>query len=737
MPQQPLQLLRSVFGYDSFRSEQEAIIQHVIAGGDALVLMPTGGGKSLCYQIPAMIRPGVGVVVSPLIALMQDQVSALMQLGVRAAFLNSSLTPQSARQVEQRMLRGDLDLVYVAPERLMSPRFLQLLEQSRLALFAIDEAHCVSRWGHDFRPEYLQLAILHERFPQVPRIALTATADEPTRREIIQQLGLSQARIFVTGFDRPNICYRVVLKQNAKAQLRDFLKAEHPDDAGIVYCLSRAKVEETADWLAGQGWKAFPYHAGLDTQLRQRYQDRFLREEGVIMVATVAFGMGIDKPNVRFVAHLDLPKSLEAYYQETGRAGRDGLPATAWMTYGLGDVVALRQILANSDADEQFKRLEQHKLNAMLGYCETPTCRRQVLLSYFGERLVAPCGNCDTCLEPVETWEGTVAAQKALSCVYRTGQRFGAGYLVDVLLGKATERMSRFRHDKLSTFGIGTELSQAQWYSVFRQLVAAGLLTVDIEGHGGLQLTPESWAVLKGQRKIRFRKDPAPRKNPPRPSEPTRRSTFEDPSSQTLWEALRACRLQLAREQGVPPYVIFYDNTLLEMIRYRPRCLEDLGRLSGIGKVKLERYGRAFLEVLETHAATYGLPAELPPSPHVQTSASSMQPEGLSETVTVSLQLFHQGMTPQQIALQRGLKTSTVYAHLAVAIEYGELEVQEVLSLSEQEIRRIEDTILAQSQHPPYALKPVFEALNGSYDYEILRCVRAGLMRRRGKESPY
>jgi ATP-dependent DNA helicase RecQ len=596
-----LQILRSVYGYDAFRGEQEAIIAHVAGGGDALVLMPTGGGKSLCYQIPAMLRPGVGLIVSPLIALMQDQVDALLQLGARAAFLNSSQQPQQAREVEQRFQRGELDLLYVAPERLMTERFLGLLQRAPVALFAIDEAHCVSQWGHDFRPEYLQLAALHERFPQVPRLALTATADGPTRRDIIERLGLTQARVFASGFDRPNIRYRVLAKHSGRQQLIEFLEAEHRGDAGIVYCLSRRKAEETAQWLAERGWSALPYHAGLDATVRRRHQERFLREEGLVMVATVAFGMGIDKPDVRFVAHLDLPKSIEAYYQETGRAGRDGLPANAWLAYGLGDAVSLRQMLATSEAPEAQKRIEQQKLDALLGYCETTACRRQVLVNYFGDAHAGGCGNCDTCLEPVASWDGTEAARKALSCVYRTGQRFGASHLVDVLLGKATERVQSFGHDHVSTFGIGTELGPDQWRSVYRQLVAAGLLQVDIEGHGGLRLTERSRPVLRGAGGIRFRVDPV-RKKARSAERGQRLARPAEAGDQALFEALRERRRRLAEEQGVPPYVIFHDRTLLELVEQRPASLAEMAGISGIGQAKLERYGARFLEVLRAHA---------------------------------------------------------------------------------------------------------------------------------------
>jgi ATP-dependent DNA helicase RecQ len=604
-------LLHDVFGYSSFRGPQQAIVEHVAAGGDALVLMPTGGGKSLCYQIPALLRRGVGVVVSPLIALMQDQVAALEQLGVRAAFYNSSQEADVADAVVARLVKGDLDLVYVAPERLLTPRFLALLERLQggpgLALFAIDEAHCVSQWGHDFRPEYRELTVLHERFPAVPRIALTATADAPTRAEIVERLALQEARQFVSSFDRPNIRYRVLQKANARQQLLAFLQKEHAGDAGIVYCLSRKKVDETAAWLADEGWDALPYHAGLDAATRAANQNRFLREEGVVMVATVAFGMGIDKPNVRFVAHLDLPKSMEGYYQETGRAGRDGLPADAWMTYGLGDVVSMRQMLASGDAPEERKRVERQKLDALLGFCESTACRHQTLLRYFGEQHPGRCGNCDNCLDPVHTWDATAAAQLALSCVYRTGQRFGVGHLIDVLLGRVTPQVERFRHNAVSTFGAGTELGQAQWSSVYRQLVAAGFLAVDIEGFGGLHLTEAARPVLRGEQPVSLRRDAEVKK-----SSRTRgggksgkdkvgadgRAALAAANEDPLWAALKARRLELAREQGVPPYVIFHDSTLLEILGRRPKDLAALALISGVGQAKLARYGEAFLKVL-------------------------------------------------------------------------------------------------------------------------------------------
>ena len=552
----PLALLREVFGYTEFRGHQAEVIEHVAGGGDALVLMPTGSGKSLCYQIPALLRDGVGVVVSPLIALMQDQVAALAELGVRAAFLNSTLTGAQAAEVEARVRRGELDLVYVAPERLLTPRCLELLAQSRLALIAIDEAHCVSQWGHDFRPEYLQLAVLAERFGGVPRIALTATADAQTRAEIIERLRLGEARIFVSSFDRPNIRYRIVEKDDARRQLLDFIRAEHAGEAGIVYCLSRKKTEETAAFLADQGVAALAYHAGMDAELRRRHQERFQREDGIVMVATIAFGMGIDKPDVRFVAHLDLPKSVEGYYQETGRAGRDGLPADAWMAYGVQDVVQLRRMIDESEAGEAQKRIQAAKLDAMLALCETAECRRVRLLGYFGEA-AGPCGNCDTCLDPPAIFDGSVAAQQLLSCVYRTGQRFGALHLIDVLRGEATPKVAQRAHDKLSVFGIGRERNAREWRAIVRQCISLGLLEIDHDAYGALRLAGESRAVLKGERSV----------------------------------ALRAWRVEAARRHGVPAYVIFHDATLREIARMRPSSLDTLRGISGIGARKLEAYG--------------------------------------------------------------------------------------------------------------------------------------------------
>ncbi|MFC1325078.1 MAG: DNA helicase RecQ [gamma proteobacterium symbiont of Ctena orbiculata] len=601
LPQEPAmaharEVLRHTFGYSGFRSSQERIISHLIDGGDALVLMPTGGGKSLCYQIPAIVREGTGVVISPLIALMQDQVNSLLQYGVRAAYLNSSLSHEEAALVERQLLQGELDLLYIAPERLLTPRTLDLLRQSRIALFAIDEAHCVSQWGHDFRPEYIQLSQLHERFPETPRIALTATADAPTRREITQRLKLQQAAEFIASFDRPNIRYQITENDgNARERLLRFIREEHPGESGIVYCLSRKRVEEIAAWLRSREIEALPYHAGMDNQTRQGHQNRFRQEEGIVIVATIAFGMGIDKPDVRFVAHLNLPKSIEAYYQETGRAGRDGEAADAWMVYGLQDVITLRQMTTASEAGEDHKRMERHKLDAMLAFCEITTCRRQALLAYFDDHLEQPCGNCDVCLQPPQTWDATVAAQMALSCAHRTGQRFGVNYLVDVLLGKESERIKGFGHDRVSTYGIGCDLGAAEWRSVYRQLIAHGLLSVDLEGYGGLHLTQASRPVLRGETPLMLRKT--------RKMKPKRRAKQIDAAEvgdadHALWQALRALRLELAQAQGVPAYVVFHDATLMEMAERRPRDRQQLAMISGVGDHKLARYGDAFLRVL-------------------------------------------------------------------------------------------------------------------------------------------
>lgn len=599
----PIEVLRRIFGYDSFRPGQQEIIEHVVAGGDALVLMPTGGGKSLCYQIPALVRPGTGVVVSPLIALMQDQVDALTTLGVRAGFLNSTQDFGERQAVEAAFLAGELDLLYLAPERLRVEATLRLLAKGEISLFAIDEAHCVSQWGHDFRPDYLTLSGLHERWPGVPRIALTATATPATHAEISSRLGLDQARHFVAGFDRPNIHYRVTAKSEPKRQLLEFLRSEHPGDAGIVYCLSRSSVEKIAAFLADNGIPAVPYHAGLDAATRAAHQARFLREDGLVVVATIAFGMGIDKPDVRFVAHLDLPKSVEGYYQETGRAGRDGLPATAWMAYGLQDVVQHRRLAL--EGDEAHRRRQVLHLDAMLALCETVGCRRVMLLDYFGQKDSAPCGNCDTCQSPPESWDGTVPAQKLLSTVWRLDrerrQRFGVGHIVDILLGKKTAKVLQHGHDSLTVFGVGGELGNADWHGVARQLLAQGLLAVEPD-HGTLVLTDTSGDVLRGGREVRLRRD-APRPSRTRSSGTSNgtgaRPVVELPEEAVpLFERLRAWRAATAKEQGVPAYVIFHDATLREIALLCPTSLAELGKVNGVGENKLAKYGEQVLETL-------------------------------------------------------------------------------------------------------------------------------------------
>ncbi|MFL9584538.1 DNA helicase RecQ [Stenotrophomonas sp. AB1(2024)] len=589
------ELLHRIFGYDDFRGPQQAIVEHVAAGNDALVLMPTGGGKSLCYQVPSLLREGTGIVISPLIALMQDQVEALRQLGVRAEYLNSALDAETAARVERELAAGELELLYVAPERLLTGRFLSLLARSRIALFAIDEAHCVSQWGHDFRPEYRQLTVLHERWPDVPRIALTATADPPTQREIAERLDLTTAQHFVSSFDRPNIRYTVVQKDNAKRQLLDFLRG-HRDEAGIVYCMSRRKVEETAEFLCKEGMNALPYHAGLPAEVRANNQRRFLREDGIVMCATIAFGMGIDKPDVRFVAHTDLPKSMEGYYQETGRAGRDSEPAEAWLCYGLGDVVLLKQMIEQSEAGEERKTLERSKLDHLLGYCESMQCRRQVLLAGFGETYPQPCGNCDNCLQPPDAWDASVAAQKALSCVYRSGQRFGVGHLIDILRGGENDKIRQFGHTELSTYGIGRDLDARTWRSVFRQLVAASLLEVDSDAYGGLRLTDGSRQVLKGERKVMMRRESPKTRERERGGQRTGLSVL--PQDLALFNALRGLRAELAREQNVPAFVIFHDSTLRNIAEQRPTSIDALGRVGGIGGTKLSRYGERLVEIV-------------------------------------------------------------------------------------------------------------------------------------------
>ena len=594
----PTQILQQVFGFSHFRQPQEKIIQTLVSGKDALVLMPTGGGKSLCYQIPAIARDGCGIVISPLIALMQDQVNAMRLLGVSAAFLNSTQQADEVRAIEQQLRAGAIDLLYIAPERLIQSRTMQLLKEIELALFAIDEAHCVSQWGHDFRADYLQLTLLQEVFPEVPRIALTATADSRTQKEIVERLHLGDAERFIAGFDRPNIRYRIGVKHNAKQQLLKLLNAEHQGDSGIIYCLSRKKTEDIAAWLSEQGFKAYAYHAGLSTELRSRHQAMFLRDEAVIIVATIAFGMGIDKPDVRFVAHLDLPKTIESYYQETGRAGRDGEPATAWMIYGLQDVIKLRQMMANSEGNDSHRRAEQYRLNAMLGLCEITTCRRQALLTYFGDELKEACRNCDICLDPPETWDGSEAARKALSTAFRTEQRFGVNHLIEVLRGTNSDKIFQYGHNNLPVYGIGQALNNNQWRSVFRQLVARGYMSVDLERFGALRLEEKCRPLLRGEETISLRKDV--RSTTARAQTKVQLAREVDIA---LWEALRECRRSYAAELGVPPYVVFHDTTLQEMCLRLPQTMEEFSELSGVGERKLERYGPAFVNIINRHLA--------------------------------------------------------------------------------------------------------------------------------------
>jgi len=703
----PLGILQHIFGYDHFRAPQDEVINTLMNGGDALVLMPTGGGKSLCYQIPAMARPGVGIVISPLIALMQDQVDALKQLGVKAAYLNSTLNAETAFSVELALRNRELDLLYIAPERLTQWRMQALLQDCQIALFAIDEAHCVSQWGHDFRSDYLQLSLLAEQFPSIPRIALTATADQRTRQEIVERLHLSHARQFIAGFDRPNIQYRIVQKVNAQQQLLKFIRNEHPNDAGIVYCLSRKKTEAVAETLGKQGFKALPYHAGLPAATREHHQSRFLREEGVIIVATIAFGMGIDKPDVRFVAHLDIPKSIEAYYQETGRAGRDGQPATAWMAYGLQDVITLKQMMASSDADEQHKRVEQQKLEAMLGLCEITSCRRHALLHYFNESSEETCENCDTCIRPVDTWDGTEAARMALSCVYRTGQRFGVSHVVDVLLGKNTDKIRQFNHTELSTYGIGKALDSKQWRSVFRQLVARGYLISNIDSFGAIQLTEKSRPLLRGEQAIQLRKDvaekPALRK----------RIVSHQPDS-ALWEALRKCRTTLAEQYGVPPFVIFADAVLMEMMETMPTTDAALLQISGIGENKLEKYGAAFKAVILAFATPEN---------------KQTKREQPSDTENETLALLKNELSVADIAIQRELSEGTILKHAATLIDQGLIALSQVVDIDENTQKAIQTALLEQqASDEPMRFRPVFEAMEEQFSYGILHCVYADML---------
>jgi ATP-dependent DNA helicase RecQ len=716
-PPNALQILSRTFGYDHFRGQQAEVVASAINGEHSLVLMPTGGGKSVCYQIPALMRPGLGIVVSPLIALMKDQVDTLRELGIRAAFLNSSLTLQAQRQVEHDMQHGEIDMLYVAPERLLSNQFLDLLDQTPLALFAIDEAHCVSQWGHDFRPEYQQLGLLATRYPHIPRMALTATADERTRADIIQVLGLQNAPVFLSSFDRPNIRYTIVEKDNGRKQLLDFIQQQEQGAAGIIYCLSRKRVEETAEFLRSKGLPALAYHAGLPQAERIRVQDEFLLDEGRIVCATVAFGMGIDKPNVRFVAHLDLPKSLEGYYQETGRAGRDGLPSEAWMAYGLGDVVSVRRMLAMSDAPPEVKRIEAGKLDALLAYCETASCRRQVLLTYFSETGSKACGNCDVCLAPPQTWDATIAAQKALSAAIRTGNRFGAAHLVDVLRGELTDKIKQFGHDQLPTFGIGQDLSEAAWRNVFRQLVALGYLLPDQDAFGGLIASEKSRVLLKGQISLSLRAlaEPKPKLSRAERGTAATAAKHSDLSTEALqrFEGLRALRLSFAQAQKVPPYIIFNDATLREMALTDPSHLGELKLINGVGEQKLARYGQAFLDRLaEIRSAS----PEQQPDYTIHDAAQEK-----IDTVAATLEMVNRGMDRAQIAEARGLSADTIGGHLLKLYQANQVTKHEILFLSDDAQREIIAAAQELAMKPKQAAsKALREALQNRYGYADL-----------------
>jgi ATP-dependent DNA helicase RecQ len=702
----PLTLLNRVFGYSSFRGRQAEVVDHVVKGGSCLVLMPTGGGKSLCFQIPAMARHGLGLVVSPLIALMQDQVEALTQNGVSAAYYNSTLDGTQKSCIRREAQTGMLDLLYVAPETLNTPSFQTFLQGLPLSLIAVDEAHCVSQWGHDFRPDYLQIAQLRTHFPQVPLIALTATADPQTREDIRQRLGLEGDPIFASSFDRPNIRYHIAEKDQSKERLLEFIQTHHRGQAGIIYVLSRKNVDETAAWLSRQGLKAMSYHAGLSAEQRRKNQARFLREESCVMVATIAFGMGIDKPNVRFVGHLNLPKSLESYYQETGRAGRDGEPASAWMAYSPADVVRLGRMIDGGEGTEEFKKLGRVKLEDMRNLCENNQCRRKTILAYFGEEHPGQCGNCDNCLGPALDWDATELTQKALSCVARTGERFGAGHLIDILLGKETEKAVQFNHTGLSVFGVGKDLDKKQWASVFRQLIGGGYVTVDTAGYGAYKLNDLSWAVLKGNQKVFLRESP---KTLPKKTKTKRtRATTSDPASTDsggdLFESLRALRLDLAKEQGLPPYVVFHDRTLREIAALRPKTLDEFAQIPGVGEAKLKRYGAVFLRVLNEAG-----------------KEAKDDINDISPTIQETLLLFRQGLKLEAIGEKRELSLNSIWAHIGQLIEHGKIELKEVITLSDVEIEALRSA-LANSDGK---LKPVFELFKGKYAYEMIRCIQA------------
>lgn len=732
----PLNILQDIYGFKNFRGIQEKIISRVMEGKNAVVFMPTGGGKSICYQIPAILRSGTGIIISPLIALMKDQVSALQQMGVKAEYLNSSVSGSKAAEISKDFINNSLDLLYIAPERLGQSGFMNFLCRGKISLIAIDEAHCVSQWGHDFRPDYLRLDALAETFKDVPRIALTATADGPTRTEILERLNFNTDDIFSTGFDRPNIRYTVVPKINSNKQLLDFIKYEHFLECGIIYRMSRKKVEKTAEWLCKQGIKALPYHAGLTAEVREKNQTSFMSEDGTVMVATIAFGMGIDKPDVRYVAHLDLPKSIEAYYQETGRAGRDGLPAEAWMSVGIQDIGFIKRMILSGNAPEKRKSLELRKFNDLLAYCETPGCLRKSLLAYFGENIDEPCGNCATCITPPSKIDGTIAAQKALSNIYRTNQIFGANHLIDILLGKESPKIKNLGHNKLSTFGIGKEFSREEWLSFHRQMASQKILDIDIENFGGLKLNSKSWAVLKNNETVEFRKDSILTKkravskklvlgNENCPSLTTQ-------EAQILLASIRELRLTLASEQKVPAYVIFTDKTLLEIACYRPSTIGQLYYISGMGEQKVFRYGDAIINILIDHEKKYGRPKDLTPIPE---QPSSNLPETdndnyeLTATEKETYSLYEQHLDIKKVADIRNLKEATIYRHLKSCIKAEMLDAEDVLEMSSKEFSCIKDTMLYFREQGFKQLQPVYESLFGNYSYDCLRIIETEILR--------
>ncbi|MBF0264452.1 MAG: DNA helicase RecQ [Gammaproteobacteria bacterium] len=709
-----LAILRETFGYDNFREPQYQIIETLVENKDCLVIMPTGGGKSLCYQIPALLLDGTAIIISPLIALMQDQVSALKQLGINAEFINSSLNAFEIEEIENQVYQNQIDVLYIAPERILQPRTLSLLEQAKISLFAIDEAHCVSQWGHDFRPDYVKLEQLPGLFPDTPRIALTATADANTREEISLRLKLQSAEHFVSGFDRPNIRYLVQVKNNPRQQLIQFIQASHTNDSGIVYCLSRKRVEETAQFLQQQGLPALSYHAGMPQETRQQNQQQFLQSEHCIMVATIAFGMGIDKPDVRFVAHMDLPKSIEAYYQETGRAGRDGLASNAWMVYGLQDIILLRKMAQESSAPDFIKQIENQRLEALLGYCEATNCRRNILLSYFGETPEQPCGNCDTCLNPVETWDATVLAQKALSCVYRSEERFGVNHLIDILLAKDNEKIRRFNHQQLSTYGIGDELNQAQWRSVYRQLIALGMLNADNDNFGALKLTEKSRPVLKGEQSLYLRKDIKYKQSDAQDKK--KASNFQlNASHQQLWEDLKACRSRLAKEQNIAPFMVFHDATLMQMLEQMPTNEEQFSLISGVGAQKLANYAEDFLAIIEQHSKQ-------------QENIKQVQENQISETIAETLFLFKSNNSLAQIAETRNLTINTIYSHIEKAVKQFLIELPSLyndLNISDKDVNIILQSRQELIDREDKKLSSLFQFLDEQYEYPILRIVCA------------